>query len=111
MVRTLGVAVALLCFLLGGTSIGWYNEHQGRQTDNQAWREAAAPIWQSRGWGFMRDEIPSGTTPQHLANHLNPCYAFTYLERGARHQPGCNPATGKPKERVFVTLDFMPTGL
>lgn len=46
----------------------------------QQWREAARPIFQSRG----TEDITDRATPEDLKHYLDPCFAVVWQEHGLR---------------------------
>jgi len=46
----------------------------------QQWREAARPIFQSRG----TIDITDRATPEDLKRYLDPCYAIVWQEKGSK---------------------------
>ena len=69
---------------------------------NRDWREAATPVFKSRG----NIDITKKATPRDLANYLNPCLPIDWRERGLAHQAGCN-EYGQPTAKYIVRSRFI----
>ena len=67
--------VALAAFLM---FFGFFMVETERSRINQEWREAARPVFRSRGMVDITDHA----TPHDLRLYLDPCSAIDWRERG-----------------------------
>ncbi len=72
------------------------------QKEVNEWRQAAAPVFESRG----RAQLVAEARPKDLADFLNPCHAVDFRERGKWFQDGCG-LYGQPYKTVQVAVGFV----
>ena len=76
-------------------------QYQDAKELNAEWREAATPVFQSRGPVSVE-----AATPDTLSQALNPCAAFSWLERGRMKQMGCD-SQARPQGPVHIEVSFV----
>jgi len=97
----IGLLLLVLVYVMVGMGVMGkiiYNNNQSHQAEINAWRQAASPIFQSRGIVDITDRA----TPRDLENYLNPAHAVVWQERANYLTYPVNKTTGKPYGKIFV---------
>lgn len=70
-------AIAVLSIVIVALGLVMHSMHVRHQVEIATWREAARPVFQSRG----NVDITNRATPRDLADYLDPAHAVDWRER------------------------------